>query len=169
MECSENFLNAVLNRGVDESEANGAQTNVRKHTVGPDVIGQDGSCDKTRQRGRHAPDAEREVCEARKRCGEVVRSDGTAVDEKVPAAAFTTLCEVNERTRAIVDVNRCDQWAGLSKLEHPASSGHRLDDPFAKPGAVAVHPSWKRGDNRQSRCHVAVQTVERRREASAPG
>ncbi len=57
---------------------------------------------------------------------------------------------------------------GLPKLQHAAASHDRLDDAFAKPRAVAVHPPGQRGDDRQAGDDVSVEAIEGGREAASP-
>ena len=54
-------------------------------------------------------------------------------------------------------------------MDHAPSRHDRLDDPLPEPGPVAVHHSGQRGDDRQAGGDVAVEPVERGRQAASTG
>jgi len=98
-----------------------------------------------------------------------VQADRLVVHEEVAAASGSALCKVHQRAGAVGDVNRRDPRSRGPELKHAAARHDRLDHALAKPRAVAVHPSWQCGDDRQSGDDVSVETIEGGREAAVPG
>src|SRR5262245_45184154 len=76
---------------------------------------------------------------------------------------------MQQRASAVVNVNRRDPGRRFSKLQNAPPSGNRLDDAFAKPRTVAVHPSGECRDDWQPGGDVALDAIQRRSETTSPG
>ena len=169
MERSENVLQPLLERRVAKAEADSAQADVREHRAGHKFVGQKRTNHKRGRRRGHAPQAQGTVREARERFGERVRPDRMAVHQEIAAAGFTVLGEMHQRAGTVVDVNGRHPRAGRAELQHPAPGHDRVDHALAKPRRVAIDPSGKRSDDRQPGDDVAVEALERGRDAASPG
>src|SRR3989442_4860532 len=156
MERSEDLLESLLERGIPEAKADPAQSDVREHGVGLEVVGQHRTDHESACRRRHAPYAQWTVRETGERSRKLVHLGRIVVDEKIPAARFAVLGEMYQRAGAVVDVNGRYPRPGLPKLQHTAARNDRLDGALAKPGAFAVDPPPQGCDDR----HVGDQVFD---------
>ncbi len=105
MECSEDLLKSLLERGILEAEPGSAQSDVREHGVGEEVVGQDRPDHEPGRHRGHPPHAQRTIRETGERSRELVHPDRIAVHEEIPAASFAVLGEMHQRAGTVVDVN----------------------------------------------------------------
>src|SRR5262247_4037078 len=105
IERSKDLLESACQRRVVEAEADAAQADVREHRIGEDLVGQDLSGEDPCCGFRKRPTAQRAIGKTGERRREVVQSDRVAVDDEIPAANLATLGEMDQRARAILDVN----------------------------------------------------------------
>ena len=105
MESAKNLLESLLERGMSEAETDAAQSDVREHGIGLEVVGQNGTNHESGRHRGYSKDAQWTVRETGERSGELRQSDRIVVDEEVPAAGFAALREMHQRTGTVLDVN----------------------------------------------------------------
>ena len=105
MARAEDLLESLLERGILESETDSAQSDVREHGIGLEVVGQNGSDHESGRHCGYSKDAQWTVRETGERLRELMQSDRIVVHEEVPAAGFIALGKMHQRTGTVLDVN----------------------------------------------------------------
>src|SRR5688572_8394510 len=148
IESSEDLPESRIERGIQEAESDSAQSDVREHGVGMEVVSENRADHEAGGHRGHLPHTQWAVRETGKRLGELMEPDRIAVHEEIAAAGFTLFREMYQRTGTVLNVNRRQPRSCLPKQQHAAASQDRLDDAFAEPATVAVDPSGECGDDR---------------------
>src|SRR5688572_2863994 len=106
IERSKDLPEPLIERAVQEAEPEAAQADVGQHGIALPTVGQRRSHDERRERGRYPPDAKLAMGQPGERNGELLEPDGIVVGHEVPATGRAVLGQMNQRTGAVLHMDR---------------------------------------------------------------
>ena len=99
------MLEPLLERAIEKAETDPAQSDVREHRIGQEVIGENRTDHEPGGDGGHSQHTQWTAGKPGECSRERIQSDRIVVHEEVPATGFTTFGEVHQRTGTVRDVN----------------------------------------------------------------